>query len=611
MRKKNNQNSINDGSPAAVDGEFTGKKSKPTGLRGRTTLALLMAATVGLSGCQTFRFPGNPFAGGRLSSAKLPLPKLPSFAKLPKPNFGNIARAVRTPSEQVIASNNTSIASAKRQPPPPPSRKFDSTSTDQQMAKSEKVSGGSGTKSAGSADTSGDFLTGARGNNSSTDVALTDAQKRFKDALSGKLSAKSDSPSDRQSDTATNSGAGLWRDYRPDPASSIAGSSSVQQVQDLAKVNRNLYDQYGKLNTGNSSSKLSEPLDAKMLAAKISQKEIDKTNQSVANLKQELERIKTRGSGSSDDFSLPVRSALEIAGSAAPVVRDDEPETPVYKGFGSKVTLSPSQENSNLANEGTVRIARSGSRVNVLRATPRQIPGLVPTIEIGGSDKYAATQFGRYETKGGSAKKSQSKDFQTPDASTVADDFQANQFVEKMNDQQIPTLTAKPSSKAFEMPLPREVSEASLAAIRENQKAAAAAPMPQVTHQNPIQQTPVAMTPMQSSFVPTAPVAPTSQSPLVGQVPQSTASAFQIPTTRTARIMNNPFYRPPSETSAPVGVADVQRVAELTETTIAEPAPVAEVKEVATDLPSSLITGDSAYSPGSVVRPQTDTSILR
>lgn len=602
MRKKNNKKSITVGPVAA--------NAKLTRLRGRAGLAMLMAATVGLTGCQTFGFPGNPFAGGRLPVAKLPLPKLPSFAKLPKPNFGNIARAVRTPSEQVVAPNSPSIASAKRQPPPPPSRKFDSTATDQQLAQSEKVSGGSGTKFAATSDAGtaagGDFQPDARRSAGNTDVALTDAQKRFKDALSGKLASNADKT------TGPSTAAGLWGDYRPDPTIATPGSPSIETVQDLAKVNRNLYDQYGKLSTGSSSSKLSEPLDAKMLAAKISQKEIDKTNQSVANLKRELERIKTRGSGNSDDFSLPPRSALEIAGTAPPAPRQDEPETPVYKGFGTQVALSPIRENSDLADQGPVRIAHSKAHVNVLRATPRQIPGLVPTIEIEGSSKYAATQFGGYGNKDANtadAGNAQSEALAAAQPPSSRSDFQASQFVEKMNDQEIPLLTATPTSKTFEMPLPREVSEASLAAIRENELAAAQAPMPQVTLQNPIQHTPVAMTPRQTTVATAVEVLP--QSPTV-QAPQSTAAAFQIPTTQFRRVVNNPFYRPSNNTidQATVESSEV-RVADANSDAMANPEAPAGAEQRTTDLPRSLMTDDNAYAPGSVVRPQTDTSILR
>ena len=121
-----------------------------TGTWKRLGIAVLMSASVGLTGCQMFRFPANPFAGAKLPGARLPVPKLPSLARLPKPNFGNIANAVRTPAQQAISSSVSAsapaVASAKRQPPPAPNRKFDSTSTDEKLAKSLQ-SKGSNTKS--------------------------------------------------------------------------------------------------------------------------------------------------------------------------------------------------------------------------------------------------------------------------------------------------------------------------------------------------------------------------------------------------------------------------------------------------------------------------------
>ena len=529
-----------------------------------------------------FRFPANPFAGAKLPGARLPVPKLPSLARLPKPNFGNIANAVRTPAQQAISSSVSAsapaVASAKRQPPPAPNRKFDSTSTDEKLAKSLQ-SKGSNTKS--------DFSV-AKGD---ANAELTPAQKRFKNALSEQQAKNRDVAA------KTNPNAGLWSDYRPDSTPSSSNNLSANQIEDLAKVNRGLYDQYGKLTTGNSSPKLSEPFDPKLFAAKAKESAAEKTDQSIAGLKSQLEKMKARGAGTSDEFSVPSRSAIEIAGTA-PRTLANKAEISLHKGFGDSDKFKPAVS---LANSGTVNIPDPTAPANVLRASANQIPGLVQATNVAGPGKYSSTNLGGY-----AANNIKPSDLPTGGSLPEnTEDLVENEFVKQKQQHEIPTLsaTAKPESP-LEMPLPREVSDASLAALAENARAAEAAPQPKITFQNPIQQKSIQM-PQQS-----APVVLGSPSmPPATTVADTTAvSAFNLPATRSPRVTKNQFFGSPMQAAAPLKTpaASGDRVAEVQQA-FSSQSIMSNSNSATTALPEGITTGESSYAPGSVVKPQAES----
>ena len=537
-----------------------------------------MAATVGFTGCQTFRLPGNPFAG-KLPMARLPVPKLPSLGKLPTPKFGNIARAIKTPAQQ-ITSSRTSIASAKNQPPPPPSRKFDSALTDEKFAQANPTE----------KKFTPDFES-AMGSGQDTGNELTAAQKRFKEAVAGNKKAKSNVTA------SNNAGGGLWKDYQADPANSPA----VNNIEDLAKVNRQLYDQYGKLTTGNTSSKLSESFDPKSFAAKATNADIEKTNQSVAELKAQLEKMKARGTGTSDDFSIPSRSAVELAGSAPLKPIEVKPEVAVHKGFGKQIQLKPA---SDLSMRGTVTVPDPTAPANVLRASAN-IPGLIQPTEIAGPGKYSDTQFGGYASN-------DVDPLELPTGSRLpdsSDELVANKFVESMNQQEIPTLTATAKAKNFEMPLPREVSEASLAAIAENARVASEAAPPKITFQNPIVHTPVKMPQQVASPAPAfaPPALPVTTAAAVAEPTPS--SVFNLPATQSPRVTRNQFFQRPIESAVPLNVeaAPIERIAQAPTQEFAPMSIMQQPESAGTALPAGLVTGDSTYAPGSVVRPQNES----
>ena len=543
----------------------------------RIGVVVLMAASVGFTGCQTFKLPGNPFAG-RFAKSKIPVPRLPSFGKLPTPKFGNIARAIKTPAQQ-ISSVGTSIASAKRQPPPPPSRKFDSALTDEKLAQSNPTQ-----------KFTPDF-------DAANDAAgeLTAAQKRFKEALAGNQQPTANL-------TASKKPAGLWGDYQADPAN----SPSVNNIEELAKVNRQLYDQYGKLTTSKSSSKLSESFDPKSFAAKATNADIAKTNESVAELKSQLEKMKARGTGTSDEFSIPSRSAVELAGSAPPVPIEVKPEVQVNKGFGRQIQLKPA---SDLAVRGTVNIPDPTAPANVLRASATDIPGLIKPLEVAGPGKYSTTQFGNYASN-----KVDPLELPTGNRLPKGDDeLVANKFVQTMNQQKIPTLTATASANKFDMPLPREVSEASLAAIAENARDAAEATPTKITFQNPIVHTPVKMPQQIAPLAPAAvkPAPPVDAFAGITATPTTPtpSSAFRLPVTQSPRVTRNQFFNRPIESSAPLNVAaaPIERVAKAPAQEFAPMSIMQQPEAASTALPAGLVTGDSSYAPGSVVRPQNES----
>lgn len=524
------------------------------------------------------------------------MPKLPSLAKLPKPKFGNIARAIATPAQQVTSgAKSTSIASATRQPPPPPARKFDSAATDRQLAQA--------------LETKKKFTPDVTADASEANGELTAAQKRFKEAIAKSQKPKTDLVAQK------NTNGGLWGDYRPDTAPSASNNATVNDIEDLAQINRNLYDQYGKLTTVASSPKLSQPIDASVFAAKVSDADIEKTNESVAELKAQLEKLKARGRGTSDEFSIPSRSAVELAGSAPLAPIKNEPAPPLHKGFGKKIQLKPA---SDLANQGVVRIADPTAPANVLRASASEIPGLIQPTQVAGAGKYSATQFGGYTSNDVDPSQLPTGNRLPPGDDELVD----NQFVASMNQQEIPTLTATATPKSFEMPLPRAVSEASLAAIAENARVAAEMPQPKITFQNPIEQTPVAMpqavalnsqvepvVPVASS-VPPAPTAPSASAATMAAA--APVSAFQLPATESPRVMRNQFFQRAIEASAPLNVpaAPAERVAELSQQDFSPMSIMQQPEPSATALPADLVTGDSTYAPGSVVKPQ-DESLWR
>lgn len=553
----------------------------------RLGIAVLMTATVGFTGCQTFRFPTNPFAGGKLPGARLPIPRLPSLAKLPKPNFGNIANAIKTPAQQAVGASVGTVASAKRQPPPAPNRKFDSTSTDQKLAESLR-----------SKETEKPDFDIAQ-NEAKAD--LTPAQKRFKAAIS-KHQAKD---SDLAANKNANPNPGLWGDYKPDLTPSSSNNPAANNLEELAKVNRGLYDQYGKLTTGNSSPKLSAPLDPKMFAAKTRSSEADEKEPSVAQLKSQLEKLKARGTGSSDEFFVPSRSAIEMAGTAAPA--KPKAEASLHKGFGGSDQLKP----SNLyANQGTVNIPDPTAPTNVLRASANQIPGLVQATNVEGPGKYSSTSYGGY----GENKLDPSD---LPSGGLLPEgneDRVENKFAKVKQPQEIPTLTATSKPKEIEaLPLPREISDASRAALAESARAAAAAPKPKITFQNPITQKSIAMPEPTAATVAAAPAMPPAPvaTPAASVASTPAVSAFNLPATQSPRVTKNQFFSTPMKSSVPLDTPAVAAAPATPAARVARVeqdfAPLSIMSDSAaapTSVPSDLLTGDSAYAPGSVVKPK-------
>ena len=480
--------------------------------------------------------------------AKLPVPKLPSFGKLPTPKFGNIARAIKTPAQQ-ITSAGTSIASAKKQPPPPPSRKFDSALTDEKLAQANLTE----------KKFTPDFNS-AMDADQNTGGELTAAQKRFKEAVAGNKKVEPNA-------IASNNAGGLWNDYQADPAN----SPSTNNLKELAKVNHQLYDQYGKLTTSSSSPKLSEPFDPKSFAAKATNADIEKTNQSVAELKAQLEKMKARGTGTSDDFSIPSRSAVELAGSAPLKPIEVKPEVALHKGFGKQIQLKPA---SDLEMRGTVTVPDPTAPANVLRASAN-IPGLVQPTEIAGPGKYSTTQFGDYASN-------KVDPLELPTGNRLPDsneDLVANEFVESMNRQEIPTLTATTKANNIEMTLPREVSEASLAAIAENARVAAEVAPPKITFQNPIKHTPVKM-PQQVAPLAIASTPPAPPVATMAAVAEPTpSSAFNLPATQSPRVTRNQFFNRPIESAAPLNVEAVAPKERVAKAPIQEFAPMSIMQQ--------------------------------
>jgi len=507
---------------------------------------------------------------------KIAVPRLPSLAKLPKPNFGNIARAVKTPARQAIDSSGTSIARANNQPPPPPARKFDSTSTDEKLAKFAPFNK--------------DVKPEISVAKSDSVADLTPAQKRFKDVLTKQQNKKTEFAA------KANPNRGLWSDYQPDPAH----NSTNNNIEELAKVNRGLYDQYGKLTTGRKSPKLGEPVDPKMFAAKAKNDDVEQANQSIAQLKSQLEKIKVSGNGSSDEFTVPKRTAIEIAGTAPLAAKEKVAEVSLHKGFGSSARLKPA---SDLANRGTVTIADPTAPANVLRASADQIPGLVQVTNVAGPGKYSNTNFGGYAGTG-------LKPSELPPGSLLPQSSEepvANEFVKIEPSQEIPTLTATAEPKPFEMPLPREVSDASLAALAENARVAEAAPQPKITFQNPIQQKSIAIAKPTNAFVSASPAMP----PATTVANIAPVSAFNLPATQSPRVTRNQFITGPMQSAAPLNTpalpsTPATRVAQVQQD-FSELSIMTKPKTAATALPEGIVTGSSSYAPGSVVKPEIES----
>ncbi len=544
-----------------------------------------MAATVGISGCQTVGLPGNPFPGklplSKIPVPRLPVPKLPSFAKISRPNLGNIARTIATPAQQAT-NRNTSIASKKNQPPPPPSRKFDSSDTDEKLALAPQYKPNTVTP---------DFTGGSDNTNS----ALTAAQKRFKDAITSRQKPSSDFTAKRTSE------GGLWDDYQPDFSPSASNTAPAQTIEELAQVNRNLYDQYGKLTTGKPSPKVSAPFDSELFATKPTNADIEETNESVAGLRAQLEKLKARGARTSTEISPQARSAVEPIVSAPLVPIKKQLEAPIYKGFGQKIQFGP---NNDFVNQGTVRIPAPTAPANVLRASATEILGLAQTTQNGGQGNYSATKLDGYASD-------KVDPLKLPTGSRLAqsgNDLVANQFVQTMSQKEIPALVATAKPKQFEMPLPRKVSDASLAAIAENARLSTQQPQPKVTFQNPVALPPVKMLqPAAIQVVTTAPVAP--KPPVATSLTVAQTSAFQLPSNDSPRTTQNQFFQRPAiaaTSAAAVNAAakPAERGVELQEQEFPPTRILQQPEPAATALPAGLVTGDGTYAPGSVIKPQ-------
>lgn len=330
-------------------------------------------------------FPNRPFAGKfsvpRILPAGLPVPQLSGLAKLPRPNFGNIVNSATRPSSNAIAtggSSATAYAGETRQPPPPPMRNFDTSKADRQIAASEKNDSSGKDSSSGGFDLNAANKEAIAGNPPvSTRPGLTDAQKKFQSALAGGAAAE------------------LWKDYRPEQRGGAAATTdSGSSVASLGKVNPKLYDQYGKLVSSTSAQDAAQnlvasggPNDAvanriKIAESKLKQKESEANTSTIEQLRNEIAQLRSRGTGSSDNYTLPGRSAIEIAGlqpllpdpASTFEAQDEQPVPSMHRGFGDADRFASLNEPVSIPDPTAPR--------NLLRAAPPKTPGLVASTSI-------------------------------------------------------------------------------------------------------------------------------------------------------------------------------------------------------------------------------------
>ncbi len=575
------------------------------------SLALAIACGIGMAGCQRTYFPSNPFAGklpslpvpkmlsGKLSAppalplaGKLPIPKLPGLSSIPRPNFGNLVRTATTPAADAIAARSST-------PPPAPPKTFDTSSADQQIAASRMPS-----------DIKSKLEVARKAAEASRENIET-AQDKFNTAVasttppsSGNLFSRINTKPAGAAGTvnaakpAVNQTAAgnLWGNYKPDtrPGSSNRPDGGIEE---LAKVNPRLYDRYGKLTTSNgvdSGQFVATNPDAKRdfdfppaqdaqvarqspTADKVSSDNPDAT---IAGLRSQLMELRSRGSGTSDQFKLPHRSAFEIAGLAPQKPVAKEPEQPLHRGFGNAADLGERQQ--------TVSIPDPTAPTNILRAIAPPTPGLVATKEIN-------TGLGRSNTSAGELPRGNMLSGKRKSASP-SEDIVSNDFVGGAEPSSVtppPTLRASAHEPVQDMQLPRQLSQASLDALEAAKQARLNQPLPEVNR-----------APLAGGFQ-NPKVAP-HQFPLPQQPPVTMAaspSAFpaQIRTqvSPQLQVTRNQFFDRAAE-PAPTPEkpsASAARVAKAPSLSIGTAAPP---RNGSADLPDGLNTGSGNYAPGSV-----------
>lgn len=577
------------------------------------SVTLAVICGLGFSGCQRAHFPNNPFAGkipslpvpkmfaGKLKApqvqpigGRLPVPKLPSMSNFPRPNFGNLVRTVRTPAADAMASRSN-------QPPEAPARNFDTSSADKQIAAGRMPADVKSKLDLArkAAEASRDAVDTAQTDFNSA-VAGTKAPSRetpSSDSLFSKIKTKPTAPSAKQ--TASSSSTGnLWGDYQPDtrPGSSNRASGGLE---DLAKVNPRLYDRYGKLTSGNGSpsgqfvaTNTKKDFDFQPVSAPEAKTNqlTDKTSSdnpdaTIAGLRSQLMELRSRGSGSSDQFKLPPRSAFAIAGVAPvkPVVK--KPEQPLHRGFGNADSFGDRTQ--------TVSIPDPTAPANVLRAAAPKTPGLVATKEIKSSFSKTDSTTAASELPVGNVLSNQLKSSTSAsqNESMVSNDFVGSPSDTKdspsdTKDEAPPMLRASASEQVLNLELPRQLSQASLDALEQAKQDRLNLPLPEINQ---------------------------TSGPLIGGTsnPKVAPTQFQPPSTPTQQAFRPATTAFPGhfQTQAPAQQQQVtsnqffnraatQRPA--TETIAKPTTRVAEAKPLSASLPEGLTTGDGTYSPGSV-----------
>lgn len=524
----------------------------------------------------------QPFAN------KVSVPKLPS---LPRPNFGNLARTIRTPAAEAIATRSG-------QPPVAPARIFDTSSADKQIAAAQMPSEVKSKldRARKEAEASRDAIS-TQQNDFNSAVASTKAPSS--EDLFSKIKTKSTQSTAKQT-ASSSKGNNLWGDYAPDtrPGSSNRSSGGIA---DLAKVNPRLYDRYGKLTSSNGSSDAQfvaiakkdfdfQPANAssdqlakrsKSATEKVSS---DNSDVKIAALRSQLMELRSRGAGTSDQLSMPHRSAFDIAGIAPkkPVV--EKPELPIHRGFGNAAAIGDRQQ--------TVSIPDPTAPTNILRAPAPPTPGMVATHEIKSQFNKTASDTLAEDLPTGhklSTKRKLSGNLASQSESMVNNDFVGSMNADSTNEAAVPMLRAAAIEQVRSLELPRQLSQASLDALEQAKQEKLNQPLPEINKKSgPLlggfQNPNVASTQFQpQTSSQTTPPEKTFQQP---------SSAFpghfqsQVPA-RQQYVTSNQFF---SRAAKP---APEKAVAEQT-------ARIAEAQLLAPTLPEGITTGDGTYSPGSV-----------
>ncbi len=571
------------------------------------SLTLTILLGVGFTGCQRTQFPSNPFAGklpslpmpkllsGKLQAprvqpiaSKLPVPKLPS---LPRPNFGNLARTIRTPAAEAIAARSN-------QPLATPAKIFDTSSADKQLAaaKMPKEVKSSLDRARKAAEASRDAI---KTQQSDFNSAVANTTASSGDDLFSKIKTKPSSSATLAGKRPNN--GGLWGDYE---AKASSGSSNKNKgdfnngdFEELAKVNPRLYDQYGKLTTSNGGSdskdvanKTKKNFDFqpdnmpnKQLATKYGNA-TDKVSSEnpqaeIASLRSQLMELRSRGEGTSDQLKIPHRSAFDIAGLAPAKPDAKKPELPIHRGFGDAASLGNRQQ--------TVQIPDPTAPPNILRAAAPPTPGMVATLEIKGQSNQAAADTPAEELPVGNTLSAKLKSSE----SLVSENMVNNDFVglqntdsSKETDQNsIPMLRGIAKETAPNMELPRQLSQASLDALEAAKQAKLKQPLPEVNKKS---------VPLVGGFenpkIASNQLQPLETQPM--QTFQQPSNAFPghfqaQPPSRQQQVTTNQFFNR-AATEPPKKAESSTRVA--------------EAQSFSPSLPEGLTTGDGTYSPGSV-----------